>query len=751
MKWSNVKLIFSRELRDQLRDRRTLFTVAIMPILLYPLLGMAMLQMAQFMREHPAKVWVLGIENLPQSPALFDGEQFAEQWLPEDEARLLTLELATPDDEEFQRYVREFRDPDKSERSRLLIDQLIQQEMKQRNVDAALFISAPVAEPDASIDEVNAGKPKIHLFHDSASDNSKIGAARLARVVGRWKRGWTDEMMAAHDIPVSLQSTVEVEQADVGNHIGKRVAAWSKILPFIVIIWSLTGAFYPAIDLCAGEKERGTFETLLSSPAERSEIALGKLATVMTFSMATSVLNLFSMAITGMMVVARLGAGSNGGFMLLGMPPIASLGWLLLALIPISALFSAVALAAAAFARSSKEGQYYLVPLLMFSMPLMMVPILPGAQLDLGTALIPVSGLMLLLRGLMEGQYAECLKYAAPVVGVTLVCCWASVRWVIYQFNSESVLFRASERFGLSNWLQQVMRDRHELPSLGNAILCGLMILVIKFFVGLAATPQFSWTGFSTQTVTILLAAVCCPALLMAVLLTRNPRKSLRLRPCTIPSACAAVLAATCLNPLITWFTAFVMHVYPPGPEMLAMKDSVAALLADAPGWWAILLVFAVAPAVFEELAYRGFILSGMESLRNRWQAIILTSLLFGVAHSVLQQTVVTSVVGVVLGIIAIQTRSLLPCVLFHATHNGITVGISMISPSAIVNSPLLSQVLKSEDGTHFQYALVPGILMSVIGVMLVVWFLRFSHEVPNPDTVATESRFQRLLARLGQ
>ena len=75
MEWRNVKLIFSRELRDQLRDRRTLFTVAIMPIVLYPLMGMAMLQVAQFMREYPTKVWIVGIEHLPDEPALIlDGK-----------------------------------------------------------------------------------------------------------------------------------------------------------------------------------------------------------------------------------------------------------------------------------------------------------------------------------------------------------------------------------------------------------------------------------------------------------------------------------------------------------------------------------------------------------------------------------------------------------------------------------------------------------------------------------------------------
>ena len=85
--------------------------------------------------------------------------------------------------------------------------------------------------------------------------------------------------------------------------MSRRAAFWSKVLPFVVFIWALTGAFYPAVDLCAGEKERGTLETLLSSPAERSEIVMGKLLTIMGFSSATSLLNLLSMAITGTAVI----------------------------------------------------------------------------------------------------------------------------------------------------------------------------------------------------------------------------------------------------------------------------------------------------------------------------------------------------------------------------------------------------------------------------------------------------------------
>ena len=58
MKWDNVKLILARELKDQIRDRRTLFTVLVLPLLLYPLMGIAMLQISQFTQQHPIKIWI---------------------------------------------------------------------------------------------------------------------------------------------------------------------------------------------------------------------------------------------------------------------------------------------------------------------------------------------------------------------------------------------------------------------------------------------------------------------------------------------------------------------------------------------------------------------------------------------------------------------------------------------------------------------------------------------------------------------
>ena len=125
---------------------------------------------------------------------------------------------------------------------------------------------------------------------------------------------------------------------DVAPESSRRAALWSKVLPFIVLIWALTGAFYPAVDLCAGEKERGTLETLLCSPAQRLEIVWGKLLTIMTFSVATSLLNLASLGTTGTFLIMQMERqGASLGRSGIGTPPLSAVLWLLMALIPLSA------------------------------------------------------------------------------------------------------------------------------------------------------------------------------------------------------------------------------------------------------------------------------------------------------------------------------------------------------------------------------------------------------------------------------
>jgi len=143
----------------------------------------------------------------------------------------------------------------------------------------------------------------------------------------------------------------------------------------------------------------------------------------------------------------------------------------------------------------------------------------------------------------------------------------------------------------------------------------------------------------------------------------------------------------------------------------------------------------AVVPAIVEELAFRGFILSGFERLRNKWQAILLASLFFGMAHSFIQQSIVTAFVGIILGVVAVQTRSIIPCMIYHVTHNSLTLILSLIAPWRVESSPVLQSIVHSPDGNGFEYTTIATVAMAVIACGIMVWFLKL--EVKEPEAPA--------------
>ncbi len=760
MKSSNVKWVFLREVRDQLRDRRTLFTIVVLPLLLYPLLGMSFLQITQFQREHVSPILVIGAESLPEAPSLFADDGFADAFCSPSEARRVQLEFqpaaADGDLDEWRSTAQTAVQEGNydvvlifpaafSERLRRIQEQL-DRPAKRVKTDGADGDSdgakKEVAATRVAEAEDAADMPEPEIFLNTAREKSTMARDRVAAVLRVWRAAIVDDNLKQAEVPQAATEPFEMVNTDVARDGTRHVAIWSKVLPFVVLIWSLTGAFYPAIDLCAGEKERGTLETLLCSPAERSEIVWGKLLTVIAFSVSTSLLNLFSMGLTGVFIMSQISAIGGNAAVGIGPPPLAAMGWLVVALVPISALFSALSLAIAAFARSSKEGQYYLMPLLMITLPLMMLPLMPGAELDLGTSLIPVTGVMLLLGALIEGHYLEAFRFLLPVIGVTGVCCWLAVRWAIDQFNNESVLFRESEQWGVGLWLRHMVRDRRETPSLGEGVMCGVLLLIIHFFATLMARAPHSWADFASMTVISQVAFIAVPALLMAIILTRDVRQTLLVRmprPTTLPMS---VLLAVAIHPLGFVFGQGVQRLYPFNDEMLVQMQQFGGLLGDmraAVGLGAVLFVIAVVPAVCEELAFRGFILSGLRHQGHRWLAILFSSIFFGATHGILQQSLPACAIGIVIGYVAVQTRSLLPCILLHAVYNSLSIVLAMVIPGLAAES-LIVQWLFVETGEGWVYRAQTVVAAIPASLLILLWFRRLPYQA-TPE----EERHQAL------
>ncbi len=350
------------------------------------------------------------------------------------------------------------------------------------------------------------------------------------------------------------------------------------------------------------------------------------------------------------------------------------MGWLIIMLLPISALFSALAMAVAALARSSKEGQYYLMPLLLVGMPLVMLPMMPGVSLSVGTCIVPVTGAVLLSRALVEGEYREALIHAPFVIAVTAFACLLAVRWAVRQFESESVMFRENERFEISAWLRHLWRDRGRTASSSEALLCGMIILVALFFGRMIASgPSLDWTSIAKSALIIQLAFILAPCLVMATMLTRSLRESLRFqmpRPSDLLVCC---MLAVCLHPSYIALANLIQQEYSIGADTKQVLQAMDQVIRSAP-LWSVIFFLAIVPAICEEIAFRGFIFGGLSNDNGVLRAILVSSLFFGMSHGVLQQSISATIMGLGLGIIAWRSGSVICTIVFHAGHNALTM-----------------------------------------------------------------------------
>jgi sodium transport system permease protein len=539
MKWRNIKLVFMREVRDQLRDKRTLFMIAVLPMLLYPALGIGMVQMTVLFTEQPRTVVMLGEEYLPDEPKLMDENGFQPIWfsLGESDARKLNvvskLRLPNAGDSEHEKQRREqlkMLAQTADIRDRLFeiknlesagttasVEKIEQLRTEVADLLAASTIQVVVVIPRGFADSLkkmdelllqrddeqlkNFDYERPVIVRNSADEKSLVAFERVKEAFRNWESSILADRLTRASLPSSLHTPVKVSQVDLA--VGEQLAAnvWSKVFPAMLVIMAVTGAFYPAIDLGAGEKERGTMETLLICPATRAEIVMGKFFTVMLFSVSTALLNLGSMGLTGQYMVSLIDGSGNSRLSDMAFPPLASLAWLVVLLIPLAALFSAICLALALFARSSKEGQHYLTPLLMVTMGLTVFCLSPAVEITPFYSIVPIVNVALLLKGLLLAPLnaAPLYVYMIPVllssIGYSLLALW----WAIEMFANERVLFRESERFELGLWFKQLMRQKGPTPSFAEGGFCFMVIMFLQFGAMRFMRPDLSAGNLATS------------------------------------------------------------------------------------------------------------------------------------------------------------------------------------------------------------------------------------------------------------
>lgn len=400
-----ILTIYGKELRDMLRDRRTLISMIVIPTLLMPLIvGVVVFVSVKVIRQARAEtpvVMVVGGADSPAARAALAAH-----------ARIRVV----PATDDWRARI-----ASKAVRAAVEIP---------AGFDAALERAAPAA---------------VKIFHYEGELRSGFAVSEVQRFFNDYRERVVAARLAERGLPATFVKpfAVQVENVAPPEKVGGNVIG--GIIPYMFLLLCFTGAMYPAMDLTAGEKERGTMETILCSPVSRLELVLGKFFMVLTASLGTVFCSLVSMLMTvsvgGPLLVAMTGAGRSGG-PAAALPTLDPLGLLavLVLVLPMAVFFSALLLAISLVAKSFKEAQSYLSPLVIVIILPAVAGVLPGVELNARLALVPILNVSLASKELVSGVWHW--PHLALIFGSTCVYASLALGLAVRMFNREDVIFR---------------------------------------------------------------------------------------------------------------------------------------------------------------------------------------------------------------------------------------------------------------------------------------------------------------------
>ena len=401
MNLSGISVVYRKELTEWLRDRRTLISTVLVPLLAFPLLMVGITALATVMignaeKETP-KIMILGGED---SPELLD--------------RLHRLEKL-----EIVPYANNWK------------DQISNKEIRAA-VEIPKGFQATLAEGTA---------PTINVYFYEGELKSSFGANHLQKAIEEYRDSVIKDRLAAKNLSASILTPFEIKQQNVAPPEKVGGASIGGFIGYAVILLCLTGAMYPAIDLTAGEKERGTIETILSSPISRLDLVMGKFLLVFSASLVSAILSVTSMGTSFAILGHSHLMNSSGGQSLhldLGLVSVVAVFFMAL---PLAFLFSAVLMTIALFAKTYKEAQSYLTPLTFLVVIPAVASVMPGVELTPKLALIPVLNTSLVCKEIITGTYHW--NSIILIFSSTCVYAAAAIFLAVKMFQREDVLFRS--------------------------------------------------------------------------------------------------------------------------------------------------------------------------------------------------------------------------------------------------------------------------------------------------------------------
>lgn len=620
-----VRTIFKKEIIDIIRDKKTLFMGIVLPLILYPLL---MIIMTQIMT-----ISMNSIEN--------DDINIAFEKYPSKE--LITL----------------IKNYDSDGAINIVKSKNYKKDLEKGNIDAYVDIKE---------------KNKIEnykIYINSSKENSSTVNSKLEDIFNTYKEKKVKDKI--EQLQLNVEETLEpVVYSTIDLAKTEEVAGLllGQILPLILIMGVLLGAIYPAIDSMAGEKERGTLETLFTLPISNLELVMGKYMAVSLCAIVTAILNVVSILMT---LIYILSTGNISGQLLSNNFNISALsGPLFITLICIclfAMVVSAVSMCVCSLAKSFKDAQNYITPVMFLVLIPSYASMIPNLNLDRTTSIIPVVNISLLIKSVLSNNANLSLIALVFISNFAFVI--LSVILLSKLFNSEEILFGNNRNFSFLEKRSNIKKGT--MPSVSDGVILYALGLVLLIYVGSYIQLKLKMTGIVLTQVMI----ISLP-LLFAYYIKSDFKKVFLLKLPKIKH----LFGAACL-----WFgtyllamviTNIIMYYFPQNQEIVEGLNNALFIKNNL---LLNLLIVAAMPAICEEIFFRGFILTSFKNNKKSYRgAIIFSGILFGLMHMDFIRVVPTSILGIAFAYAVCKTNSIAVSMFMHFLNNGFAVVVTHIS-----------------------------------------------------------------------
>lgn len=664
-----VWTIFVKELLDTLRDKRTLIAMVGVPIFLYPALVLLLSELAVSQQARVAAIHSrVGI--------VAEDSEAVKAWF--DDAELIEVVDAP--------------DPDAALAS------------------GALDAIVRVTESLETTRSAN-GTLTIQLEFDTTETASRLALSRIEDVLKEQEDRLLKERLETQALPETFANPFTVEYESVEEVTKRAGFLLGSILPMIIVFMMGLGAFYPAVDLTAGEKERGTFETLLSTPATKLDILAGKFGAVLTLALITGLLNVISSGLTIWIYLLQLSeiggeAVAEFGNQLLSIPP-ARVALMVLLLVPLAFIISSLMMTVAVFARSFKDAQNYLTPLFIAITIPAVLGVMPDFELTELTRFIPIGNVMLLSREVMMDQ--AILEDAFFVLFSTIVYALAAFVVAAKVFQTEEVIL--SQERGMPLTLNRGAFEPHDTPTPGLAFGIFAVVMMLVMYFGSLAQAYNQHVGLVITEYGFVLA----PTIAILWFARIRIRTALNLRGAAPLFWVGSLLAAfgwIAINLQIGLATA---RVLPLPPELAETFAKLFEIGETVPGLILLVLLIGVTPAICEEAVFRGALLSGLRGRVSGWAVVVVIGILFGAFHLTIYRFVPTAATGIVLTYVAYRGNSIGLSALFHGVFNSTLVLLQLgYAPAGLTK--LVAEIEERGAGIPAE-VMLPSLVLFAAGI----------------------------------